>query len=290
VFPAVDSFSHIHDPFDDDTMQAYINVDAYIGEAIEKLKEQGRWQDTLLIISSDHGLTSTHTHLDLADFFKDRGLSTLRYPLIFNNEPDVSVMISGNAMGHIYFHNLIPDRPLYGNEISDSMGSLLPELIGREEIDFLAWRKSDSEFSVESSTGRALIRRESDGFTYLPKTGDPLGLGEISKPLNHLESLEETAGSEYPDALVQIAQIFLSDRTGDIIAVSNNGYDLRDAWEWPEHHGTHGSLCREHMTVPLIMNRNDWVGRSARTADLYPSILKWAGREVPDNIDGVSLV
>ena len=290
VFPAVDSFSHIHDPFDDDTTQAYINVDGYIGEAVAKLKKQDRWQNTLLIISSDHGLTSTHTHLDLADFFSERGRKTLKYPLIFKSKPDVSVMISGNAMGHVYLHDIIPDRPLYGKEVHDSMGSLLPELIERQEVDFLAWRESDEIFSVESSCGRALVSRTADGFTYIPRTGDPLGLGEMSQPLSQIESLEATMDSEYPDALVQIAQIFLSARTGDILVTSRNGYDLRDNWEWPEHHGTHGSLCREHMIVPLIINKNDWMKRVTRTADLYPSILKWADREVPDNIDGVSLV
>lgn len=290
VFPAVDSFSHIHDPFDDDTTQAYINVDTYIGEAVEKLKKQGRWRNTLLIISSDHGLTSTHSHLDLADFFIDRGRDTLRYPLIFKSKPDVSVMISGNAMGHVYLHDIIQDRPLYGSEVHDSMGSLLHELTKREEIDFLSWRESEKTFSVASSRGEALISRAPDGFTYIPGTGDPLGLGEMSKPLSQMESLEATMNSEYPDALVQIAQIFSSGRTGDILVTSKNGYDLRDSWEWPEHHGTHGSLCREHMIVPMIMNRNDWMKREARTADFFPSILKWAGLAVPDNIDGVSLV
>ncbi|MCD4777028.1 MAG: alkaline phosphatase family protein [Candidatus Aegiribacteria sp.] len=290
VFPAVDSFSHIHDPFDDDTTQAYINVDGFIGEAVDKLKKQGRWGNTLLIISSDHGLTSTHTHLDLADFFIDRGRDTLRYPLIFKSKPDVSVMISGNAMGHVYLHDTIQDRPLYGSEVHDSMGSLLPELIEREEIDFLCWRESNETFSVESSRGKALIVKTTDGFKYLPDTGDPLGLGEMSRPLSQMESLEVTMNSEYPDALVQIAQIFSSSRTGDVLVTSKNGYDLRDSWEWPEHHGTHGSLCREHMIVPMIMNRNDWMKREARTADFFPSILKWAGLEVPENIDGVSLV
>jgi len=290
VFPAVDSFSHILDPFSDDTIEAYINVDRSIGEAVEILKKQDRWQDTLLIISSDHGLTSTHTHLDLADFFSDRGRDTLKYPLIFKSRPDVSVMISGNAMGHVYLHDIVPDRPLYGTEIQESMGSLLPELIARPEIDFLTWRESNTEFSVESSNGRATVRRTSAGFTYTPQTGDPFGLGELAEPLNQQESLEATMDSEYPDAPVQIAQIFLSSRTGDILVTSKNGYDLRNSWEWPEHHGTHGNLCREHMTVPLIVNRNDWQKRAARTADLYPSILSWTNRRIPDNIDGVSLV
>jgi len=170
------------------------------------------------------------------------------------------------------------------------MGSLLPELIGRPEVDFLTWRESDTAFAVESDSGNALVQRTSEGFSYIPRTGDPFGLGEMSHPLNHMEALESTIDSDYPDALVQIAQIFSSDRTGDILVTSKNGYDLRDAWEWPEHHGTHGSLCREHMIVPFIINRTDWIQRPARTADLFPSILRWAGKEVPDNIDGVSLV
>jgi len=257
---------------------------------VAKLKRQDRWQNTLLIISSDHGLTSTHTHLDLAGFFSQRGLSTLRYPLIFKNKPNVSVMISGNAMGHVYLRDIIPDRPLYGSEVYDSMGSLLRELVEMPEIDFLAWRESDRIFSVEGSCGRALVIRTANDFTYLPETGDPLGLGETSQSLSQMESLEATIDSEYPDALVQIAQIFLSSRTGDILVTSKNGYDLRDSWEWPEHHGTHGSLSREHMIVPFIMNRNDWMNRATRTADFFPSILKWAGRKVPNNIDGVSLV
>ncbi len=290
VFPAVDSFSHIHGPESPDTILAYRNVDRYIGEAVEKLKSRGRLDDTLIIISSDHGLTATHTHFDLALFFKDRGLETLYYPIIWNTEPDVSVMISGNAMGHVYLHNMIPDRPLFGREIHDSMGNLFHELLSRVEVDFLAWRESSHSCSVESSHGRALIERTEAGYTYTPHTGDPLGLGFLIAPLNSLDTLSATVSTEYPDALVQMIQIFESDRTGDLIVTAKNGYDLRDKWEWPEHHGTHGALCKEHMTVPLIVNRQGWDSRPARTADLFPSILKWAEKRIPPDIDGVSLV
>jgi hypothetical protein len=290
VFPAVDSYSHIKDPLDKETIRAYVNIDAFIGEAVAKLKKQGRWPDTLLVISSDHGLTPTHTHFDLADFFEERGLKTLRYPLIFKHNPDVSVMISGNAMGHVYLHHGIPGRPLYGDEVHQSLGSLLDELLTREEVDFAAWRESDSEFSVASSGGAAKVRNTAKGFSYIPRNGDPFGLGEISKPMGKMESLDRTIHAKYPDALVQISQLFSSSRTGDILIVSKNGYDLRKAWEWPEHRGSHGSLCREHMMVPLILNRRDWQDRPSRTVDLYPSILRWADREVPPDIDGVPLV
>jgi hypothetical protein len=55
------------------------------------------------------------------------------------------------------------------------------------------------------------------------------------------------------------------------------GYDLRKFWEYPEHLGSHGSLHKYHMHVPLIYNQKDWLTHSARTADLFNSILKWKG-------------
>jgi hypothetical protein len=290
VFPAVDSFSHLRDPEHIETMTAYRNVDASIGETVEILKRQGRWQNTLLVITSDHGLTSTHTHFDLAFFFKKRGLRTLYYPIIWTSEPEVSVMISGNAMGHVYLFRKHPDRPLRGDEVPEELGSLLDELLDREEVDFLAWRGADGECVVRSGTGIARIIESREGLQYRTESGDPFGLGDMATPLDRQEALDATLDSRYPDSLLQICQNFSSRRTGDLIVVSRNGYDLRKAWEWPEHHGSHGSLCTEHMTVPLILNRRDWNERAARTVDLFPSLLQWAGRDIPGDIDGRTLI
>lgn len=290
VFPAVDSFSHLRGPEHADTLTAYRNVDASIGETVDVLKRQGRWQDTLLLITSDHGLTSTHTHFDLAMYFKERGLRTLYYPIIWTRKPEVSVMISGNAMGHVYLLRKHPDRPLRGEEVSEELGSLLEELVAREEVDFLAWRGGDCECVVRSKAGTAKIVESPEGLQYRTESGDPFSLGDMAAPLDRQEALDATLASAYPDALLQICQNFSSSRTGDLIVVSRNGYDLRQAWEWPEHHGSHGSLCREHMTVPLILNRSDWNERAARTADLFPSILQWAGRGIPGDIDGRTLI
>jgi hypothetical protein len=44
------------------------------------------------------------------------------------------------------------------------------------------------------------------------------------------------------------------------------------------------------MTVPLILNRRDWNERAARTVDLFPSLLQWAGRDIPGDIDGRTLI
>ena len=61
--------------------------------------------------------------------------------------------------------------------------------------------------------------------------------------------------SDYPDAIAQIVQLFKSPRCGDIVISAETGYDLRKDYEYPEHKSSHGSLKREHMVVPLIINK-----------------------------------
>jgi len=65
VFPSVDWDAHTYHYEDEKTIEAYRIADRSLGEVVEKLKKQGTYEDTLIIMASDHGLTSTHSHLDL---------------------------------------------------------------------------------------------------------------------------------------------------------------------------------------------------------------------------------
>ncbi|MCB0543749.1 MAG: alkaline phosphatase family protein [Saprospiraceae bacterium] len=289
VFPGVDSNSHLHHPHHENTIKAYKYVDYSVGKAVEKLKKQGRWDETLMILISDHGLTATHTHLDLARFFKQKRIKTLEYPIIWTHRPKMSVMISGNAAGQVYCLQKPDGGPMYGAEIQTLLGDVWHELLAREEVDFITWRHDERTFAVGSNAGEAWIRSHPEGLVYLPQSGDPLGLGTLDTPLDRQQALEATFHSDYPDALVQIEQLFSCTRTGDFVVTSKKGYDLREVWEWPEHHGSHGSLHREHMLVPFIYNQTGWDERSARTTDVFNTILKWAGRPTLDNTDGKPL-
>jgi hypothetical protein len=289
VFPGVDSNSHLHHPHHDNTIAAYKYVDYSVGQAVEKLKKTGRWDDTLMIMISDHGLTQTHTHLDLAHFFKRRNIKTLEYPVIWTHKPKMSVMISGNAAGQVYCLNHPDGRALYGDEIRHLLGDVWHELLAREEVDFVTWRHDATTFAVGSAAGEAHIVQSPQGLRYIPRSGDPLGLGLLDQPMDRAQSLAATFDSQYPDALVQIEQVFSCARTGDFIVTSKKGYDLREVWEWPEHHGSHGSLHREHMMVPLIYNQTGWNDRPARTTDIFNTVLKWANRPTRNNTDGTPL-
>ncbi|MFH1145095.1 MAG: alkaline phosphatase family protein [Candidatus Eisenbacteria bacterium] len=289
VFPAVDSYSHLRHPRHPETLAAYRNVDRAIGELVAALKRWQRWDDTLLILTSDHGLTPTTKHLDLAQFLDRRGMRTLYYPRVWKARPQAAVMISGNAVGKVYF--LQHGRPglLEGDAVPAALGPLWDELLSREEVDFMAWREAPGRLAIAAARGRAAIVREEAGLRYEPLAGDPLDLGGPLGPVAGVEALEATVASDYPDSLVQLEQFFSSPRSGDLLVVARNGFDLRQAYEWPEHHSSHGSLHREHMIVPLICNRTGWDPRPARTVDLFNTVLAWLGKPVVGSVDGRSL-
>lgn len=98
-----------------------------------------------------------------------------------------------------------------------------------------------------------------------------------------------TFDSLYPDAPVQLLQIFSSKRCGDIVLSAKKVCDLRKKFEWPEHKSSHGSLHKEHMVVPLLINQKIQEHK-IRTVDIFPSILKFMGKGNDNEIDGKSFV
>lgn len=279
VFPGVDSSSHLNHPRHDNTISAYKFADFAIGEAVNKLRARKRLDRTLIIVTSDHGLTATHSHFDLAQFLQRRKLNTLYYPIVWKRNPQASVMISGNALGHVYWLNGL-------GESHGEIAAIGSELLQKPEIDMLVFRNGAEQLAIKSERGEARIIHADGLYSYIPERGDPFGYGGEVGPDNHRNSLATTFDTEYPDAIVQLARIFASPRCGDLMVISKNGYDLRQAYEWPEHHASHGSLCREHALVPVIYNQTGWNPGPIRTVDLFPAMLKWAGKPIPENIDG----
>lgn len=290
VFPGIDAASHYRHPQHEETEAAYRFLDESVGLLVEALRERGRWEQTLLLVTADHGLTATSRHLDLARFFERRGVRTLAHPLIYRRRPELGVMISGNAAGLVYWLGEAgPDRNP-GRALRRRLTGIWEELLQREEVDLVVRRRGDNDLEVESAGGRGrILGGWREGLRYLPEDGDPLGLGEIGRALDTEEALAATFQSAYPDALVQLAQLFESPRAGDAVVTSPAGADLRRYFEFPEHRGSHGSLCREHMLVPLLVNQPGWGPGPARTVDVFPSLVEWAGRPLPGGLAGRKL-
>src|SRR5437762_8518911 len=107
--------------------------------------------------------------------------------------------------------------------------------------------------------------------------------------LDGSEAYDATIGSDYPDALVQIAHLISSPRSGDIILSASRDWDYRARYEPIPHVSSHGALHRDHMLVPLLINRPP-NHQPRRTVDMMPSALTALGITVPKTLDGVSFV
>ena len=269
VFPSIDWDSHTYHFEDPKTIDAYRLVDNSLGELVAKLKSLNKYEDTLIVMASDHGLTSTHTHLDLGKFFKKNGYRVLEYPSVWSIFPKVAVFISGNSFATLTF---LDQKQLYYKEaLFAKHGKVIQNLMSDPAIDFIVMRRSESSLAVLNESGEAEILIKDDRVKYTPQSGDPFGLGDTGDFLDDEASFAKCFESDYPDALFQCKQLFASERTGDIVVSANVGYDLRDFWEIPEHKGSHGSLHKDHMHVPILMNK-PVLNNSIRTKEVYSII------------------
>lgn len=289
VFLGIDTYSHQNHPFHKNVVKSYHLLDRYVGLVGSRLARENRLEDTLIIIGSDHGLTSTHSHFDSSGFMNDLGYKTLSHTNVFNHilDANASVMVSGNSMAHIY----VKSRDGWErNAFVEELGGLVEKLLEHPEIDLIMGKSCDGNVIVQSALGKASISAEGSTLTYRVLSGScPFGYGKLPAAMSFEGSLRLTIDTDYPDALVQVVQLFESTRTGDLVISARPGIDLR-AWdENPEHNASHGSLVKEHMLVPLSISTNSGK-KCVRTADVYPTILDFFGLETPMEIDGSSLI
>jgi len=88
---------------------------------------------------------------------------------------------------------------------------------------------------------------------------------------------------------VQIAKLTAADRSGDLILSATRNWDFRARYEPIPHVSSHGALHREHMLVPLLLDRPT-ARRPRRTTDVMPSALAALGIAIPEGLDGESFV
>ena len=293
VLPAVDEYSHHSHPFSEVTQEAYRKVDQGFGNLVERLQTRNMLDDTLFVLSSDHGLTATHTHFELWQHLDECGLKTVYYPKILQKGCNAASMISGNGMAQVYlkYGDDWDRRPTY-QEIRDGLvsgGDLIEELVQQEAVDLVAVRDGTGGVVVCSRSGRAEILEQDEAIHYHAIDGDPFGYEPLVPRMTTDESLEATFDTDYPDAPFQLLRLMHSPRCGDIIISARKGYDLRYLYEHPEHHASHGSLHRDHMHVPLLINTE--IHRPyIRTVDVFSSMLEAMGHTPQGMIEGRSFV
>ena len=293
LFPAVDTFSHLSHTRSPKVIEAYQEVDRTVGEVCHLLQASGDFDNTLIMITSDHGMSNTHTHIDLPRHLDNLGWGCLHYPLLWKRGTRSASMVSGNGMTHLYFKaegsNDGMAQQGWGERLSfeqlNRMG-VIELLLEIEGLAFVAGQSEDGAIIVQNKTGVGAITCANETFSYQFQGIDPLGYGVCYQNMCTHDALIQTYESEYPDGLVQLWQIFQGERTGDLVLSAHPGYDLRARYEYPEHHATHGALNAEQMFVPLAINlpiETEFI----RTVDLFPTVLSQFERPIePSQIDG----
>jgi hypothetical protein len=228
-----------------------------------------------VIVVSDHGHTPVHTHLDLAGFVRARGHGVLAHPWTFAGGDEVAVLVSGNALAHLYLELSRRDRPWWPS-LSRRWNGLAEDLLGHDAVDLLLLPHGPDACEVRSRThGTAMVHRDGVGrYHYRTEGGDPLGLASSLDSAGALQRLsaeaayDVTIGTDHPDALVQILALACAARSGDMLVSAAPGWDLRARWEPVPHVSTHGSLRRAHLLVPLLTSF-PLAAPPRRTADVF---------------------
>ena len=288
AFTGVDKASHARGHEDALVHEAMRIVDDAAARLRDDAERGGWWEDTHLWIVSDHGHSPVHTHEDLVAVVGATGRRTVAHPWSAGIAPDAAVMVSGNAMAHVYL-DLERRERAWWPALAARHEALAEALLAREAVDLLLLPHGPERCEVRSGRrGSAMVERSRGTFRYRREGGDPLELGgDVEGSAD--ETFDATAAGDYPDALVQIATLAGSSRAGDVVLSATPGWDFRARYEPIPHRSSHGALHRDHMLVPLLTNRRP-ARVPRRTTDVFASALDALGVTAPAQMDGRSFV
>ena len=288
AFTGVDKASHAHGHDSALVREALGIVDRAAGRIRDDAERGGWWADTHLWIVSDHGHAEVRAHEDLAGVVAATGARTVAHPWSAGVAPDAAVMVSGNAMAHIYV-DLDRRERAWWPRLAKRWSALVDILLTREAVDLLLLPQSEERCEVRSGTrGSAFITRRGEVYRYERATGDPLSLGADIEGSGD-DTYDALREGDYPDAIVQILALAGSARAGDIILSAAPGWDFRARYEPIPHQSAHGALHRDHMLVPLLTNRPP-ARPPRRTTDVFASTLAALGVVAPPQLDGQSFL
>jgi hypothetical protein len=283
----VDKVSHARGQSSPMIMDALRIVDETAARIRADAERAGRWEEMSLWVVSDHGHSRVTKHEDLVRVVEADGYRTVSHPWVLRVGSEVAVMVSGNAMAHLYVE--LPSRKRRADALNGRYAKLFNTILSLPSVD-LALVPRSTTVDVHSDTrGIASTWRERDRYHYRRETGDPLGIGHDLHGVTSDEAYDATIGTDYPDGIVQIVHLALSPRSGEIILSAARDWDFRARYEPIPHVSSHGALHREHMLVPLLLNRPSR-RRPRRTVDVMPSALAALGKAIPPGLDGESFV
>jgi hypothetical protein len=280
-FCGVDKTSHSVGHRDPIVRKALTIVDDFVAQVTRAAQREGWHDDLALFVVSDHGHVDVKGHDDLADLFRDAGMRVLAHPKIFGvRDPEMAVMVSGNAMAHLFVELASAHRPWWP-ALAPRWNDTAELLLARPSCDLLLLPHGEHTVEIRGggARGSAMLSRRGTGsasrYTYTCQSGDPLGLGDVHDA-SEADTWERSMTTDYPDALVQIMALNDCPRTGDFIISATRDWDFRGKYEPIPHRSSHGALHREHMLVPMLTNLPA-TAPYRRTSDVFHSAMAFLG-------------
>jgi predicted AlkP superfamily pyrophosphatase or phosphodiesterase len=262
VYPSVDELGHTFGIEGGKPRAALEAIDTHLAEKLDGFEGD-------ILLSADHGLTDTHTHIDLRSVVESEVGRTIAYPLITKRFPRAVVCESGNAMANVYLEGDGGWRTLPAVARCRELASRLLELEGIDSVAIRGKRPNSAELWMGDGHGE--VGLDASG---LYQRGDVFGFEFDGATPG--EALEQSFEERHPDAAFALTSLFASGRTGDLAVSASTGFDLRTGSEWPEHHASHGALHRAHTVVPVLASF-PLPTRRLRTLDLFGVTLERSG-------------
>ncbi|MBX9927919.1 MAG: alkaline phosphatase family protein [Gemmatimonadaceae bacterium] len=284
--PGIDKVSHQRGHGAPEVFDAMRIVDETAAQLRADAQRDGR--PLRLWVVSDHGHSPVRHHEDLAGLLAAWGLGVIAHPWVFGRGRDAAVMVSGNAMSHVYLDLRRRTRPWWP-ALAPRFEAIASRLLERPSTDLLILPHAVDAVEVRHRTrGAAMVTRCGERYGYSPVAGgDPLALHGTIDVEGRDAAHDACAASDYPDALVQLTHLCGSARCGDLLVSAARDWDLRAKYEPIPHVSSHGALHAEHMRVPLLLDAPP-VRAPRRTTDVFPSALHVLGRPAPSVLDGAS--
>jgi hypothetical protein len=194
------------------------NTSASVEKAIRKIKEQGLYENSIIIMQSDHGYPDPSTNLN-EGFFKDYGHDmiltddNIKTPLLIKYPGCNGNVKISNVVGHI---DILPtiydilDIP-FGSTVTPFMGkSLIPIIEGKESDKRI--RRTDTRLSMDS--GRITSLTSSNyKFMHFYDDNSQLLFNQQSDPANIINLLEDPSAemSNEKNKFIQVLEDYETD-------------------------------------------------------------------------------
>lgn len=301
-----DVAAHELTPTGDEVKLVLMQFDAFLGDFIKLLKARGLFEKTYLIVSADHGMHETRELFELQKKVSALGVAVKPenprargFSLHIADRGVVSSQLysaAGTSKKPIAISEVLRHHPLKdGGEID-----LIEAIIGFDEVAQLAVRDGEGntrifgQNSAESMISCNTINA-SDYCSYsiIGNNGDPLEYAKNPEVLKLMDGrahssniwLAATKDEKYPDAIIQLSQLFDDGRAGDAFVILKDEYSLRH-----KKRGNHGGIIADDMRIPMIISgptvpngRFDLM----RSIDTFPLLIEWFGIKTDEaNYDG----